>query len=111
MPGGIRGARYGNSVTLGRIYISGLISGFNSGQFIGLLTSDSDEPRQDSFSSNYWNATILTELSDDAGDNSNLTGVSGINDGDMKNAATFSGWDFNNIWKISGHQQPQLIWE
>lgn len=73
---------------MGNGYVGGLVGG-NDGTVTG----------------SYWN-TDATATGIGGG---TVTGATGANDVQMRQQVTFSGWDFDNIWRIDeGHSYPLL---
>ncbi|ADY52505.1 hypothetical protein Pedsa_1952 [Pseudopedobacter saltans DSM 12145] len=79
---------YSSGAVNGDEWLGGLI-GFNGGSIEG----------------SYWNITTSGQST------SHGTGAVGKTDAQMKQQATFAGWDFSNIWTINqGVSQPTLRW-
>ena len=93
--GGLIGYMYGGSVTntYSTVFVGG--SGSNKGGLIGSLYSGT-------VTSSYWD-TETSGMSTSAGGTGKTTAQ-------MKQQATFSGWDFTNIWNIiNGSTYPWLM--
>lgn len=96
--GGLVGYNTANGSIISNSYASGSVSGSGwQGGLVGLAGGDA--------SNCYWNTTTSGQS------NGNGTGVTGKTDTEMKQQATFAGWDFTNIWEIEeGVSQPSLRW-
>ncbi len=95
--GGLVGQTFGNNI-ISKSYSSGAVSG---NQWVGGLVGYNPSTTTDS----YWNTTTSGQST------SHGTGAVGKTDAQMKQQATFTGWDFTNIWAIDpGVSQPRLQW-
>ncbi|WP_442795079.1 GLUG motif-containing protein [Pelobium manganitolerans] len=96
--GGLVGYNTANGSIISNSYASGSVSGSGwQGGLVGLAGGDA--------SNCYWNTTTSGQS------NGNGTGVTGKTDTEMKQQATFAGWDFTNIWEVEeGVSQPSLRW-
>ncbi|MGB2879301.1 MAG: GLUG motif-containing protein [Candidatus Omnitrophota bacterium] len=102
--GGLIG--YSWSATVSNCYSAGVPSGtFNVG---GLIGSDSGG----TYTANYWD-TQTSGTTDGVGSvDPDPAGVTGKTTAEMKQQATFSGWDFSNTWIIDeGSSYPLLQWQ
>lgn len=101
--GGLIGYNTANGSTLLKCYASGAVSASTSnvGGLVGLNGGGGND--------NYWNTTT-TGQANGAWNNSNI-GATGKTTTQMKQQATFTNWDFTNIWEIvEGVSQPTLRW-
>jgi len=94
--GGLIGANYGTTSNVTRSYSTGTVSGSSSvgglaGYNAGTITNS------------YWDTQTSGR--------STSYGGTGKTTGEMKDQATFAGWDFTNIWNITqGATYPYLRW-
>lgn len=94
--GGLIGYNTANS-TVSNSYSSGAVSGDDwLGGLIGLNGGD--------IANSYWNTTTSGQST------SHGTGAIGKTDAQMRQQATFAGWDFANIWAIAPGSEPHLQW-
>lgn len=77
----------------------------NGGGFAGNVASNG----KSGAASNYFDTQVAGTTTDGLGPS---LGVSGKTTAEMKQQATFAGWDFTNIWRINeGQDYPRLRWE
>ena len=94
--GGLVGYNTAGS-TVSYSYASGSVSGSGwQGGLVGLAGGAT--------SNCYWNITTSGQS------NGNGAGAIGKTDAQMRQQATFAGWDFANIWAIGPGSQPHLQW-
>jgi filamentous hemagglutinin family protein len=93
--GGLVGNNYTNSGRISNSYATGNVSGTtNVGGLVGLNTSATNV-------SNYWDKQTSGRTTSASG--------TGLTTAQMKQQASFSGWDFANIWQINqGVSYPTL---
>jgi len=98
--GGLIGRLSGGSVT--NTYSTGLVSG--SGNNKGGLIGDRSSSNSGTVTSSYWD-TQTSGMSTSAGGEGRTTAQ-------MKQHATYAGWDFVNVWGIEeGVSYPYLLWQ
>lgn len=102
--GGFMGYTFSNPVNISKIYsvattapcVPGITAGGNPGGFVY---------------NSYWNNQISSQATA-CGSGPDCTGVLGKTTAQMRQQATYSGWDFTNTWKIQeGVDYPKLKWE
>ena len=104
--GGLVGAfyKFNDPVTISNSYATGLVTagegtGKNEvGGLVGQVYKDNDNI---TISDTYWDINTT-------GQTSSYGGGAGKTTEEMKNQATYSGWDFDTIWKIDGNDYPTL---
>jgi len=91
--GGFAGQHSG---TLQNVYAAGTVSG--SGTRGGLVAINAG-----TVNSSYYDKTVQAGMADEA--------LYGKTTAEMKDQATFTGWDFANTWGTLMHSYPDLFWE
>lgn len=94
--GGLVGANYNTGSVISNSYSSGRVSGaFNMGGLVGANNVNTG------VSSSYWDTETSSQASS--------AGGTGLTTAQMKRMASFSGWDFTNIWNIVEGVSPPTL--